>query len=266
MKELNSSDLKKIEYEMLTDISIFCEARNIQYFLACGTALGAVRHNGFIPWDDDVDIALPRPDYEKFVNTYKSDKYEVIDSRFDKAYPYAFAKVSDKSTTLIENLAKPFPMGVYIDVFPIDGMPEDEKERERHLQRIDWDMRLLSWKRISKTRKVGPIHKVYQIIAKILLTPFSITDFVKRLDDDVHRYSYEDSAYVGHLVTKAIWGNDAKPKKLFEKAVKHKFETGEFFIPADYDEYLTLEYGDYMKLPPKEKQITRHDFVAYWKE
>ena len=266
MRELISSDLKKIEYEMLTEITDFCDQNSIRYFLACGTALGAVRHNGFIPWDDDVDIALPRPDYERFVDSYRSDRYEVIDSRFDKAYPYAFAKVSDKSTMLIENLAKPFPMGVYIDVFPIDGMPDDENERKRHLNRIDWDMRLLSWKRISKSRKVGAVHKLYQVIAKVMLAPFSISYFVKKLDKDVQHYSYEKSDHAGHLVTKAIWGKDAKPKELFEKAVKHKFETGEFYIPEDFDKYLTLEYGDYMKLPPKEKQFTRHDFVAYWKE
>lgn len=266
MKELSSSELKKIEFEMLKNVAEFCEASGIMYFLACGTALGAIRHNGFIPWDDDVDIAMPRPDYERFVNTYKSEMYEIIDSRFDEAYPYAFAKVSDKGTVLIENIAKPFPMGVYIDVFPIDGMPNNEEERQKHLNKIEWYTRLLSWKRISKTKKVGMIHKIFQLIAKALLSPVSIKTLVSWLDREVKRYTFENSEYVGHLTTKATWGNDTKPKYIFAQPIKHKFETAEFNLPVFFDEYLTLEYGNYMSLPPEEKRISLHDFTVRRKE
>ena len=149
MKTVSDSELKTIELEILREVAAFCDAHGVRYYLACGTALGAVRHDGFIPWDDDIDLALPRPDYERFLSLFRSEKHTVLDSRFDDRYPYAFAKVSDNATCLVENIEQPFPMGVYIDLFPIDGLPANEAERKRHLKRIAWDLRILSWKRIS---------------------------------------------------------------------------------------------------------------------
>ena len=266
MMQVTSDQIKDISFQILDEVTRFCDDHGIHYFLVCGTALGAVRHDGFIPWDDDVDIGMPRPDYERFLCEYSSNQYRLCTHNLDKKYPYAFAKVCDNRTTLIENITNPCDLGVYIDIFPIDGLPNDENERQKFLKLIEWDLRILAWKRISKNKKVGAFHKVIQICAKAILSLVPVSVLVNKLDSDVKRYSYKDSEWVGHLITVAVWGNDVKPKKLFDKAVKHKFEAGEFFIPADYDEYLTLEYGDYMKLPPKEKQVAKHDFVAYWKE
>ena len=186
--------------------------------------------------------------------------------RTDPKYPYAFAKVCDPKTILIENIADPCKLGVYIDVFPIDGLPSDEKKRKKHLKLLEWDMRILGWKRISRNRKVGFIHKAIQNVAKPILSPVSVTVLVEKQDKDARRYSFENSEWAGHFTTAAVWGNNVKPRRIFDNAVKHKFEAYEFWIPEMYDEYLTLQYGDYMKLPPKEKQIAKHDFVAYWKE
>ena len=129
MKKVSDSELKTIELEILREVAAFCDMHDVRYYLVCGTALGAVRHDGFIPWDDDIDLGLPRPDYERFLSLFRSEKYTVLDSRFDDRYPYAFAKVSDNATCLVENIAQPFPMGVYIDLFPIDGLPANEAER-----------------------------------------------------------------------------------------------------------------------------------------
>lgn len=263
--ELKIEEIKKIAYKILKDVTDFCDENHLQYFLACGTALGAVRHNGFIPWDDDVDIAMPRPDYEVFLSTYRSNQFALYDARNNKNYPYAFAKVCDESTVLIEHIENPVQLGVYIDVFPIDGLPEEKVERERHLKRIEWDMRILSWKRISVKKKKDILHKAYEIVAKTLLLPVPISTLVNRLEQDVKKYSYESASYVGHFVTKAAWGRDEKPKRIFEEPIKHTFEQDEFWIPGDYDEYLTLEYGEYMKLPPIEKQVPCHDYEVYWK-
>ena len=265
MTELTIPELKETSYSILCDVVDFIEQHSLTYFLVCGTALGAIRHNGFIPWDDDIDIAMPRPDYERFLGLYHSDSYYLVDSRSGKKYPYAFAKVCDKRTVLIEHITKPFPLGVYIDVFPIDGIPSSASEQKRYLKLIDWDLRMLSWKRISTEKKLDRVHKIIQFIAKSVLAPFPVSVFVRKLDNDLRRYSYDDCEYVGHLATKAYWGNDLKPKRVFYPPIKHLFEDKEFNVPGNFDEYLKLEYGDYMKLPPTEKQIPHHDFFAYWK-
>lgn len=262
---LTNSEIKEIGYKILLDVADFCDENGIQYYLVCGTALGAARHGGFIPWDDDVDIGMPRPDYERFVEMYRSEAYTVCDTRFDKQYPYAFAKVCDRNTCLVENIENPCELGVYIDIFPIDGLPDDERMRKRHLKLIEWDLRVLAWKRISKDKDVGKLHKVVQVIAKTALYFVPVSVLVRKLEYDAKKYPYENSCYVGHFVTKAIWGSDVKPKEFFDDPIRHKFEDKEFWVPGKFDEYLTLEYGDYMKLPPKEKQVAKHDFVAYYK-
>ena len=266
MKRVSNKEIKDIALQILVEVADFCDQHGIQYFLVCGTALGAVRHDGFIPWDDDIDIGIPRPDYERFIKEYRSNCYQLCTHHTDPKYPYAFAKVCDPKTILIENIADPCKLGVYIDVFPIDGLPSDEKKRKKHLKLLEWDMRILGWKRISRNRKVGFIHKAIQNVAKPILSPVSVTVLVEKQDKDARRYSFENSEWAGHFTTAAVWGNNVKPRRIFDNAVKHKFEAYEFWIPEMYDEYLTLQYGDYMKLPPKEKQIAKHDFVAYWKE
>ncbi len=264
-KQVSNEEIKAIALQVLVDVADFCDCRGIRYYLVCGTALGAVRHDGFIPWDDDIDIGMPRPDYERFLSEYKSDKFYLCAHRFSNDYPYAFAKVCDARTELIENIAKPVKLGVYIDVFPIDGLPNDPNTLKEHLDRIRWDMRILAWKRISGNKKVGFAHKVVQVIAKAGLSVVPVSALVKKLDRDVQLYPYETADQVGHLITSALWGTDVKPKQVFSDRVKHRFEAYEFWLPGEYDEYLRLEYGDYMKLPPKEKQVNKHDFTVYWK-
>lgn len=266
MTEITNEELKRISLDILLDVKDYCERHCLQYYLVCGTALGAIRHNGFIPWDDDIDIGMPRPDYEKFLAGYRSETCYLLDPRSGRNYPYAFAKVCDKRTVLVEKIENPFPMGVYIDVFPIDGIPSDPKKQKQHLTKIDWDLRFISWKRISREKKLDRVHKLIQTVAKTVLAPVPFSVLIDRLDRDLKSVPYETSEFVGHLATKAYWGSDCKPKAIFEPPVKHAFEDREFCVPGDYDGYLTLEYGDYRKLPPVEKQVSHHDFVAYWAE
>ena len=264
-KEVSPEQIKEIGYRILCDVAAFCEKNGIQYSLACGTTLGAIRHNGFIPWDDDVDICMPRADYERFLDMYVSEKYEIYDTRYQKNYPFTFAKVCDRGTVLVEHMEKPCLFGVYIDIFPIDGLPSDELQRKKHMKKLGWDFRLLAWKRMPKDKKMDFLHKLILITAKAVLHAVPIRFLVWNLEHDVKKYSYARSEYAGHLVSPSPWGNDIKPKSVFENPVRHKFEDSEFFVPGDVDQYLTLEYGDYMQLPPVEKQVSMHDFVAYYK-
>lgn len=264
-RELTDDELKKTAYDILVNVADFCDKNDIRYYLACGTALGAIRHDGFIPWDDDVDIAMPREDYERFMQLYSSEQYSVCESRINKKYPYPFGKVCDNSTIVIEHVDTPCEFGVYIDIFPIDGTPDNEEERAKHLKRLNWEMRLLAWKRISHEKKVGIVHKVIQVVAKALLFVIPVRVLVRRIEKTVAKYPYASSDYVGHFITKAYSGTDIKPKAMFENPVAHKFEDSEFFVPGDVDAYLTSEYGDYMQLPPEEKRVATHDSIAYYR-
>lgn len=264
-KEVAPEQIKEIGYQILCDVAEFCEKNGLQYSLACGTALGAIRHNGFIPWDDDVDICMPRADYERFLDLYDSERYEIYDTRYQKNYPYAFAKVCDRNTVLLEHIEEPCPFGVYIDVFPIDGLPADPSIQKRHMKRLGRDFRLLAWKRMPKDKKLDIPHKLILIAAKSILHVVPIRVLIWNLEHDVKKYSYARSEQVGHLVSPAPWGEDIKPKTVFENPVRHVFEDREFFVPGNVHQYLTLEYGDYMQLPPKEKQVAKHDFIAYYK-
>ena len=264
-EEVTSDQVKEISYGILRDVAAFCDENHIQYSLACGTALGAIRHNGFIPWDDDIDICMPRADYERFLDMYVSEKYALYDVRYDKNYSYAFAKVCDKNTELFEHIESPCKFGVYIDVFPLDGVPEDEALRKKHMKKLSWDFRLLAWKRMPKDKKLNLLHKVILILAKSVLHVVPVRFLVWQLEHDVKKYSYARSRYVGHLVSPSPWGTDIKPKDVFENPELHVFEDGMFFVPGNVHEYLTLEYGNYMKLPPVEKQVAKHEFSAYYK-
>lgn len=264
-EEVAPEQVKKIGYSILSDVAEFCERNGIQYSLACGTALGAIRHDGFIPWDDDVDICMPRPDYERFLDAYTSEQFVLYDTRYQKNYPYAFAKVCDRNTVLIEHIEEPCKFGVYIDIFPIDGLPQSEELRKKHMKKLAWDFRLLAWKRMPRDKKLDIPHKLIMLAAKSVLHIVPIRFLVRKLEYDVKKYSYTRSDFVGHLVSPAPWGEDVKPKAVFDNPVRHIFEDRKFLVPGDVDKYLTLEYGDYMQLPPEEKQVAKHDFVAYYK-
>lgn len=265
-KIIEDEELKATILNILSDVADFCTRKQIRYYLVCGTALGAVRHNGFIPWDDDIDIGIPRPDYERFLAEYQSAKYYLCSSKKDPNYPYPFAKVCDPRTELIEKIAHPYKLGVYIDVFPIDGLPSNPQKLKKHLKKIAWDQRLLTWKRLDNNRKEKTKYKILHGFAKLFLAFIPISFLVRKVDKHLSVYPYDSSENVGHLVTKAYWGQDVKPRHIFEKPVPHKFEDRVFLLPGDYDMYLRLEYGDYMTLPPKEKQVSNHDFSAYWIE
>ena len=133
------------------------------------------------------------------------------------------------------------------------------------MKKLDWDFRLLAWKRMPRYNNLDIPHKLILLAAKSVLHIVPIRFLLRTLEYDVKKYSYTRSNYVGHLVSPAPWGVDVKPKAVFENPVRHRFEDREFFVPGDVDKYLTLEYGNYMQLPPKEKQVAKHDFVAYYR-
>ncbi|PID83042.1 MAG: hypothetical protein CSB15_00210 [Clostridiales bacterium] len=263
MRKIDIKGLRKIQLEILDIIHEFCEKNSITYYLSYGTLIGAVRHKGFIPWDDDVDISMPREDYDKFINSFNdyNKKYKLLAMENDENYPYTFAKVVDADTFLVERDNPSYPIGVYIDLFPIDGT--DKKGKIILKQRVWSTLYLLKNVKLSSKMQV---HKTLGLfLSKILLFIFPKKFIRNRIDNNIYNYDYSSSNYVAGF---SIGESYDKPifKSCFEKKLLTKFEDREYYIPVGYDEWLKSIYGEYMNLPPVDKQKPHHSFDAYYKD
>lgn len=268
MKKVEEKDLKRIQLAILRNVASFCEKNGIRYFLAYGTLLGAVRHKGYIPWDDDIDIMMPRPDYIKFIKTFNgiSDKNRVISHLLDPTYPWPFAKVVDTDTIMEEFINYAYKdMGVYIDIFPIDGVPDSKSKLSKQFRFIKLLKLLLSVKRGKKFRSRKPWQN-FILNFSFLLSFISYPKLLKKFDSFVSNYSFEESNNTAILVMAGYGKNEIMPRSFYEETTQLKFEDCSFTVPAEYKQWLENIYGDYMTPPPPEKRITHHANAAYYKD
>ena len=267
MKELGLSDMKKIQIEILKDFSRYCNENNLMYFLGYGTLLGAVRHKGYIPWDDDIDIIMPRGDYDKFISNFCSDnkKLEVLDVSNEPDYTFPFVKISDNSTILQEDYAINFNrLGINIDIFPIDGAPVSEDERGRILGKIKFYRNILKVKYVTISSRNNFLIKLIVTLGKVLFYFIDYRNLLKKINTISRGVEFGKNDSAGCLV----WNYGAKEimdKDIFTESIKIEFENSFYNAPKNYDEYLKNLYGDYMTLPPKEKRASHHRFKAYRK-
>lgn len=265
MKEILIEELKVIQLDVLQEIHNFCLEHRITYSLACGTALGAIRHKGYIPWDDDIDIYLLRNDYNKLIQTYPVDvRYKIISMERDNQWDRPYAKAYDSLTVFDEKANCNVKIGVGIDVYPIDKVPDDFDEWKRfdHNRRRLQKYLIMKQIQFSKNRSLSK--NLFILGAKILLLPFSRRRISAFIDKKIKAYNTTDSQWVFENAQGMIQKNRFN-KKVFEQTIPVDFEDRKFMLFKDYDEYLRNGYGDYMKLPPKEKQVAHHSFNAYWK-
>lgn len=251
--------------DMLKWFDRFCRENNLQYFSVGGTLLGSVRHNGFIPWDDDVDVAMPRPDYERLAELMGDGVFEhyVLETqksdRSDFCYPYY--KLYDVNTTLIEHYKKPLVRGIFLDIFPLDGVGRTKEEGLARYKKIH---RKYSFylTRVAAIREGRSAYKnlavaISQAIPELLINNRKLR---MSLDDLCKQYPYDLDGWGGNLL--GNWGTkEIVPLKLFGTPTQYPFEDMLLYGPEDYDGYLSCIYGDWRKLPPKEKQVSHHDFI-----
>lgn len=260
------NELQKCQLEILKEFIRVCKKHNLQYYLVGGSCLGAVRHQGFIPWDDDIDVAMPRKDYDKFITLQNefSKPYFIQTYKTDKNYIYNYAKVRNNDTTYIENFFASTQMnhGVWIDVFPIDGMSYEEKTAASFAKKVKstwhqvWLMYLPSLKRKLRFKTLWkdiPLNIVAYLFFFLNVGHYRN----KMVDRKVTKIDYDKAVLVGNL-----FGTNAKkeamPKEIFEEGSVATFEGIEVLLPKDYHRYLTLLFNDYMKLPPVDKQVGHH--------
>ena len=246
------SDLRAKQIPILQCIDQVCRQHNLRYYLWAGTLLGAVRHKGFIPWDDDMDISMPRPDYELLVqhaHEWLPAPFEVIGSHNRPDYPYPFIKVIDGSTTLIERPDFMFPEGVFLDIFPLDGYPASDKEGRRHLSNYHFWRHLLFLRgRDPFKHGHGPRSWWPQLLHKV----FSLSWLQNKVQGLMKKYPFEESprAIEIEYLTRGIVEKD-----WLGTGIPIQFEGETYNTVENPDACLHTFYGDYMTLPPKEKQV-----------
>ena len=269
-KEITTEEHKAIQLEIAKQIDRFCSVHGIRYFLNYGTLIGAIRHKGFIPWDDDIDIGMPRPDYERFVRSFNGayPGTRLMSPELDLRFCMPFAYVYREDTLLIEEKITyhQFPIGVKVDVFPIDGAPSD------------YDLYLAKREALKKCKSylfyknvlLGPRWKKDKVlwfktvVWKIVLLPLSIPAIQRRIRKMVAADSYETSEQADNLAFPNR-RNSRVPRTVFEDYTDVEFEGCTFKTLRDYDTYLKAVYGDYMTPPPPEQRIPEHGFHAYWR-
>lgn len=258
-REIGIDELKKIQIAVLDTVVSYCTEHNLRYYLGYGTLLGAIRHKGYIPWDDDIDIVMPRPDYEKLLANFDNEKssYKI------KAYQ-SYCKAYDGRTIFIEEVKEKFEIGINIDIFPLDGMPDSVEECNSLLKKTILLYKLYSLK-IMQWRTGRRLYKnLFLMMTRIPLAFCSKEMLINKIVRLSKQYDYEKSKNVAMGV--ASYGvNECMDKRIFEGAATAFFEGKEYVIPQGYKEYLTNIYGDYMQLPPLDQQVSHHSFKAYWK-
>ncbi len=260
------SEVKKIAVEVLDAFVSFCDAHELTYFLAYGTLLGAVRHKGFIPWDDDIDVTMPRPDYQRLLELWpKEGKYALLECTQTEGYLYPFAKVCDSETFIQESgIEVSCDMGIYIDIFPLDGIQGTPEESQRTLHQFETmeKCRMYSMMPCKDLLKDGSGSNFSRKLLWQILRRIGPCRFAKWMDHRAQKYGYSGREYGGFLSTR-FYTREIYPLSVLEHTTKIQFEGKWYTAPEDYDLLLSLLYGDYMQLPPKEEQVLKHNFKAW---
>ncbi len=247
--------------EMLAWLTKYIDDNNLRYYIIGGTMLGAVRHEGFIPWDDDIDIAMPRNDYEKLIKLLKCpiDHYVMESPKGDaEDYKYSYAKFYDLNTSMTELARKNVKRGVYIDIFPLDGIGNSLEEAYNNYRRIDRANMLLAMK--SCTYRKG--RKWWKNFAVFLggLLPINSKRLAQKMDQLCSEHAFDDCKYVGSLAS-TYRSHEIMDKGWYGKPTPYKFEGLTVYGPEKYEEYLTQLYNDWRRLPPEEERHSNHNFI-----
>lgn len=254
-KELNLEERKQIQLEMLDEIDTFCQENDIKYSLAFGTLLGAIRHKGFIPWDDDVDIMMPLPDLLKFKKSFKSDRLAYLDVDVDKKYSFSFSRVAYKGTYNREGLIC-HSYGISIDLYVLIGIPENYSKFFSEVEPL-FEKRI----RMMKYRSMAIWHLPITNIPGFSKAQRRYRDYLFNMSVPYYDANmYYVIAGPLSLKEKMIYNKD-----LFRELHPVAFEDRHYMAISDWDYYLKLRYGDYMQLPPEDQRHPYHGGHFYWK-
>lgn len=271
MVQIELKEMQNIEKDILKYIDEICKKNNIQYTVDGGTALGAIRHNGFIPWDDDVDIALISSEYDKLIKCLKNDnntRYKLLDISNETTYPYPFAKVVDSETILKEEGQISINnYGIYVDIFKYFAMPNNPILRFFYYLKIKKYQRYISYYIFENIKANNIFIKKVKMMIKNKAKRIGIKTLLNKLEKQIDKYSFEKSKYCICNWPCGKRKNVIIKTEIFNNGItQHKFEDININIMKEYDKYLTTSYGNYMQFPPKSEQKPPHTAKAHWKK
>ena len=278
MKEMTLREIQLFSLEILKDVHSFCVKNGINYSLCGGTLIGAVRHGGFIPWDDDIDINMPRSDYDRFCKTYRSERFKLI-SPEDKESMITFARVCDIALTYRESSFSPWATvetGVWIDIFPMDGASDNRNKYKANSSIVSFLYDLSASCRASYeeyNKNMSLAYRSRLFLSKLFFMPnwrgynLFMTNLLKRIILRlIVRYKFGQTGHWTQLSCPVYPKKEYHIMTGFNEFLPMSFEGVELMVFKGYHDYLTDIYGDYMTPPPEDKRTRGHaQFVCFWK-
>lgn len=268
MKKITEKEFRARLIEMLAFFTDYCKRNDITFYMLYGSLIGTMRHQGFIPWDDDIDITLPRPDYERLISEFNKscNKYRIISIHTNELYTVPLAKIIDTETYLVQHYGfkEKVRLGAYIDVFILDGFSDNKEESKLHMKKCieltkNWSHANHEFHYKGSSFIKDVLRRLYYLRAVYKGANY----YLEKIDNNAKSYDYDNSNYVGNAMYPVYKYNEIFDKSYFSIPTVGEFEGVTVPIPNGYDNILTQLYGDWRTLPPIENQRTHHDFDCY---
>lgn len=263
MKEISMEESKSIMIKILESIDKCCRENDIKYSLCWGTMIGAVRHHGFIPWDDDIDVMMPREDYNKFLTLYSNQQFDVYTPKKTKNCIQIISKIYDTKTCTIFNKLSKSLFGVWVSIFPYDNVPDENLKQ--------WERKRNFWvnvyhAKIANYLKTDSLwRRTKKFILKVSLLPFSSFWIYDKVEKCLTAFNDQKTQRVCVLYARYYTDFRYFPQKLFDEVIDVDYEDIKTKIIKGYDEFMKTTYGDYMTPPPESKRVPEHNYKAYYK-
>ena len=264
-KELSMQEIQQASFQVLLKVKEICDKNHFTYHLAFGTLIGAIRHKGFIPWDDDIDITMERSEYEKLIN-YLIDNpdelkpFELLHHRTNKKYIYPIARVSDPRYRIDYENAKEYGLGCFIDIYPLDGRNPNDKRHIKKMMHLNSIIYVAGQKKLKKARNF--LRNIPKAIIYVYSRFISLNKLLAKNDKKAQKYAYGSTSETAAMVIEA---DRPMKQEYFKEVTEVEFEGVKFTAPKEYDKLLRDYYGDYMQLPPEEERIGHHYYKVFKK-
>ena len=260
LKNITIAQAQDIEFDLFLQFKRVCEENGLRYFLSGGTLLGAARHRDFIPWDDDLDVMMPRKDYDRLLRMRPKlpENLRLFDCESDDKYLYPFAKLCDMRYRVhFAHHSEERSIGMYIDIFPIETLPDGKFAKKLYFRRM-----LLKHILHNAALRSSFLPEEKHIFLKKLLRPYAVhhgaNRFVREMNEMARRWQTRRTNHAGVTMVVHYGEREWMPKEIFEPGAEVEFRGVKCAAPKGWDAYLRNLYGDYMTLPPEDQRVTDH--------